>query len=327
MLWIRPWRVQLLPCRSRAEKRLRVATIRLLLKFQATPRRWPKGPRECLLNLLRGPARMPPQPARQTVLLVQRKDHVDRGVYFHRLAVEQSRLVAPLTNSVKRRLLQERVAGDHFQLLNRAIFADDGVQADRARNASLPRERWIDGLNAIHDLGGLNLATNANRTRWFRLRRRRRSANAANHATQNATHRTAGNAAGNTTHGANDARIRLGFFLDDFDFLRDDFRRHKFAGIHQVNLRTHFDNLHCGRRGRRRWRRRRGGEHRGHHRFRQCLGVNQRDKNQDAQKSNLDHGRDHDGHGLLGSFRIRTRNDHLVKHNLLTSYRRERDAL
>src|SRR5215470_10555004 len=109
MLWIRPRRSQLPPCRSRAEKRLRVATIRLLLKFQATLRRWPEAPRECLLNLLRGLARMPHDLARQTVLLVQRKDHVDRRVHFDRLTVEKSRLIAPLANGVKRRLLQERV--------------------------------------------------------------------------------------------------------------------------------------------------------------------------------------------------------------------------
>src|SRR5215467_4685507 len=59
MLWIRPRRSQLPPCRSRVEKRFRVATIRLLLKFQATLRRWPEAPRECLLDLLRGLARKP----------------------------------------------------------------------------------------------------------------------------------------------------------------------------------------------------------------------------------------------------------------------------
>src|SRR5690242_4324325 len=55
----RPCMVQLLPCRSRAEKRFKVATIRLLLKFQATLQRWLEGPRECLPDLLRGLAHKP----------------------------------------------------------------------------------------------------------------------------------------------------------------------------------------------------------------------------------------------------------------------------
>src|SRR6516225_5577695 len=96
------------PCRSRAEKRFRVATICLLLKFQATFERWLEGPRECLLKFTSRAGTHAPRPARQTVLLVKRKDHVDRGVDFDRLAIEKSRLIAPLANGVQRRLLQER---------------------------------------------------------------------------------------------------------------------------------------------------------------------------------------------------------------------------
>src|SRR5919109_4649529 len=220
MLWIIPWRVQVAPCRSRAEKRLRVATISLLLKFSSDPPAVAEGSARVFAESTARAGAHAPRLARQTVLLVQRKDHVDRRVHFDRLAVEKSRLIAPLANGVKRRLLQERVSGHHFQLLNRPILADDGMQADGARNASLARERRINGLNAIDDACGLHVAADADRTRWFWLRRRR-GANASNHAAQHAAHRTTGNAARNAAHGANDAGIGLGFFLNNLDILRD----------------------------------------------------------------------------------------------------------
>src|SRR6266849_6209111 len=113
-----------------------------------------------------------PRLARQTVLLVKRKNHVDGRVDFNRLAIEKRRLIAPLTNSIKRRLLQERVPGHHFQFINRAILTDDGVQADCARNARLAGQRRINGLNAIDDASGLHVATDADRPlgsrRWWR---------------------------------------------------------------------------------------------------------------------------------------------------------------
>src|SRR6266436_1343066 len=70
-----------------------------------------------------------PRPERQTVLLVERKNHVNRRVDFHRLAIQKRGLIAPLTNRIQRRLLQERVARHDFELLNRAVLADDGMQA------------------------------------------------------------------------------------------------------------------------------------------------------------------------------------------------------
>src|SRR6266566_3346080 len=84
-----------------------------------------------------------PRPARQTVLLVERENHVNRRVDINRVAIEKSRLIAPLAHSIKSGLLQQRVSGENFQGLNRAVLADDGVQADRARDACLARgRRW-----------------------------------------------------------------------------------------------------------------------------------------------------------------------------------------
>src|SRR6266705_68710 len=192
----------------------------LLLKFQATLDRWLEGPRECLLQFTARASTHVPRPARQTVLLVQRKDHVDRRVDFDRLEIEKSRLIAPLTNGVERRLLQERVAGNHFQLLNRAILADDGVQADRAGNASLAGQRRINGLNAIDDARGLHVAADADGAGWFRLRRRRR-ADSTDYAAKHAAHRTTGDAARHPTDGAYRTHIRFGIFLNDLDVFRN----------------------------------------------------------------------------------------------------------
>src|SRR2546425_10414369 len=110
-----------------------------------------------------------PRPARQTVLLVQRENHVNCGVDINRVAIEKSRLIAPLAHGIERGLLQQRVSGENFQGLNRAVLADDGVQADRARDACLARERRIDGLNAIHNASGLHIAADLEPTNQLRL--------------------------------------------------------------------------------------------------------------------------------------------------------------
>src|SRR5260370_4396279 len=83
-------------CSNRAAFTNRVATIRLLLKFQVT-------------LVLRGPTRVfpeiatrsgapGPRPARQAVLLVERKDHLNNGVHFDRRAIEQGRMIGPFTH-------------------------------------------------------------------------------------------------------------------------------------------------------------------------------------------------------------------------------------
>src|SRR5215468_11867951 len=88
MLWIMPRRSQFPPCKSRAEKRFKVATIRLLLKY---PVAFPKEeePASVFAEFTARNGAPAPRPARQAVLLVQRKNHVDGCVYLHRLAVEQ----------------------------------------------------------------------------------------------------------------------------------------------------------------------------------------------------------------------------------------------
>src|SRR6266446_4878753 len=143
---------------SRTAKVNKVATIRLLLKFQVTLRRGRRATRVfdeyCYLE-----RRTCPTTGTPPALLVERENHVNGRVHVHRLAIQERRLVAPLAHSVKRSLLQQRMAGHHFQGLNRAVLANDGVQAHGARDAGLTRKRRIDRLNAIEDARGLHVAT------------------------------------------------------------------------------------------------------------------------------------------------------------------------
>src|SRR5438132_1730181 len=158
---------------SRTAKVNKVATIRLLLKFQVTLRRGRRATRVfaeyCYLE-----RRTCPTTGAPPALLVERENHVNGRVHVHRLAIQERRLIAPLAHSVKRRLLQQRMAGHHFQRRNCAVLANDGVQAHGARNACLARERRIDRLNAVDDARSLDVATNAERTSLVRPRRRRR---------------------------------------------------------------------------------------------------------------------------------------------------------
>src|SRR5882672_9274553 len=156
-----------------------------------------------------------PRPARQPVLLVERKNHVNGGVHFDGIAMEKSRLIAPLADSI---------------------------------------QRGIHRLNAVDNARGLNVAADAEWASLLGLRRWWCSAHAANDAAQHATHRAAGNAAGDSTaHARGD--VGLGVFLNNFDIVGNDFWLHELAGIHQMGLWLHVDYLN--RRGWRRWRRRR----------------------------------------------------------------------
>src|SRR6266851_6776113 len=174
-------------CNSRAENTYKVATIRLLLKFQVTPDE-AGGNESVLQNSATRSGAPVPRPARQPVLLVERKNHVNGGVHFDGIAIEQSRLIPPLTHGIQRGLLQQGMAVQDFELLNGAVLADDGVQTHGAGDAGLAGQRRIERLNAVKDAGGLNVAPDAERTGLLGLRRRRRSAHASDDATEHTTH-------------------------------------------------------------------------------------------------------------------------------------------
>src|SRR5216683_2778999 len=266
-------------CNSRAENTYKVATIRLLLKFQVTPAR--PGSTRVLAEIATRSGAPVPRPARQPALLVERKNHVNGRVHFHGIAIEKSRLIAPLT--------------------------------DGAGDARLARQRRINRLNTVDDSGCLDVAANADRTGRSRPRWGRRSAHASDNTTEHAAHGATGNAARNSAAHAS-GHVWLGVFLNNFDFLGNDLRGHQLARIHQMGLRLDMD--HLSRRGRRRrWRRRRRrGEHGGHHGFGKRLGVNQRNKNQNHKKQALEQHRDQDRPRLVGLLWIRTGNHHFFKH-------------
>src|SRR5712664_790951 len=302
-------------CSRNTANTYKVATIRLLLNFSSggPPTRAGGSPR-VFADLATRTGAPVPRPARRTVLLVKRENHVNGGVHFNRLAIEKSRLIAPLTDGIQSVLLQQRVARLDFELLNRAIFGNDGVQTNGAGNTGLARERRIHRLNTIQNARGLDVAADLQRAGQLRLWRGRRSAHAANDAAEDAAHGATGDSAGDATGHADRAHVRLGLFLNNLDILGNDFRGHEFAGIHQVRLRLDADDL-SGSRGRgwrRRWRR--SGEHRRHHGLGKGFGVDQRDENQDRKKRDLKQHRDDHRPRLIGLLRIRTGDHHFFKH-------------
>src|SRR5882724_9442976 len=312
-------------CSRNTANTYKVATIRLLLNFQVAPPDQSRGITKSVADLVTRTGAPVPRPARRTVLLVKRENHVNGGVHFNRLAIEKSRLIAPLAHGIQRVLLQQRVARLDFELLNRAILGNDGVQAHRTGNAGLARERRIYRLNTIQNARGLDVAANLQRAGQLRLWRGWRSAHAANDAAEHAAHGATGDSAGDATGHADRAHVRLGLFLNNLDILGNDFRGHEFAGVHQVRRRLDADDLggSRGRGWRRGWRRSR--EHRSHHGLGKGLGVDQRDENQDRKKRDLKQHRDDDRPRLVGLLRIRTRDHHFFKHGS-TSYRREPDV-
>src|SRR6266851_3830791 len=288
---------------SRTAKVNRVATIRLLLKFQVTLDL--RGSTRVFAEIATRSGAPVPRPARQPVLLVKRKNHVNGGVDFDRIAIEKSRLIAPLPDSIQRGLLQQGMAVQNFELLNRAVLADDRVQTHGARDARLASERRVYRLNTVDDASCLDFAAYAKRASQLRLRRGRRSAHATDDATEYTAHGAAGNAARNATAHAS-GHIRLGLFLNLLDILGDDSWLYQLAGVHQVSLRLDVDDL-GNRRGR-------CGEHSGHHGLGECLGVDQRNQNQNNKKEALKQHRDQNGPRFVCLLGIRTRNHHFFKH-------------
>src|SRR6266446_10687922 len=96
-------------CSRNTANTYKVATIRLLLNFQVTPDQSQESPR-VFADLATRTGAPVPRPARRTVLLVKRENHVDGRVDFNRLAIEKSRLIAPLAHGIQRVLLQQRMA-------------------------------------------------------------------------------------------------------------------------------------------------------------------------------------------------------------------------
>src|SRR5580692_8105847 len=136
------------------------------------------GPTREFAKLCRPDLRACPTTGTPDRLLVQRENHIDRGVHFDRLAIEQRRPITPLAHRVERGLYQQRMPGDDFELLHRAILTNNGVQAHRAGDTRLPGERRIHGLNSVDEHSRRYVAALPD-ARLCRPWRWRRSAHAA----------------------------------------------------------------------------------------------------------------------------------------------------
>jgi hypothetical protein len=103
-------------------------------------------------------------------LLGQGVDDRDVRVDLDGLAVEGSGAVAPLADGSKRGLEKERIAGNDFQRLDRAVHGDDGVKFHAAFAADLNGERRIDGLDAVDQFALLDEAADSDEVslRWNR---------------------------------------------------------------------------------------------------------------------------------------------------------------
>src|SRR5260370_22557472 len=154
---------------SRTAKVNIVATIRLLLKFQVTLDL--RGSTRVFAETATRNGAPVPRPARHTVLLVERKNHVNGGVHFDGITIEKSQLIAPLPDSIQRGLLQQGTAVQKFEWLNRAVLTDDRVQSHGARDARLTSERRINRLNTGDDTRCLDVAAYTQRASQLRLRR------------------------------------------------------------------------------------------------------------------------------------------------------------
>src|SRR5580698_3777282 len=128
--------VPLWDCRKRAAYTYKVATIRLLLK-SSSDTGWAGADKICFTTVLLGAPRRPHdwRSAPYCELLVQRENHVDRGIDFHRFTVELCWLVLPLLHGVHRCANQQRMARDHFERFDRAALGNQSVKANSARDA------------------------------------------------------------------------------------------------------------------------------------------------------------------------------------------------
>jgi hypothetical protein len=96
---------------------------------------------------------------RKLGLFVEDEWDGDRGVHFHWFAIEQRRLVGPLTGCDQRCLDQERVAGEDEELADCAVAANDGVEHYGPLDVGLAGNWRICGRYVVNDHRGLHALT------------------------------------------------------------------------------------------------------------------------------------------------------------------------
>src|ERR1035441_1257728 len=115
-----------------------------------------------------------------SLLPSQGKDHIHRGFYFNRLAVEQVGPVAPALHGVQRGLLQHRRTARHAQILDGSCLGDGGRQDHRAFSARGYGDRRIDRRRHMDQQPFFNRGRDAHRSLDLRTDDGRHSPTAKN---------------------------------------------------------------------------------------------------------------------------------------------------
>ena len=90
--------------------------------------------------------------------MVEFVDYGDVGVDFDGETVEDCGFVAPLADGVEGRLIEECVAFQDLERTDGAVGGDDGVEFYCAFVADLKGERWVSGLDAVNEHGGIDVS-------------------------------------------------------------------------------------------------------------------------------------------------------------------------
>ena len=90
-------------------------------------------------------------------LVIESIDYGDVGVDFDGETVEDGGFVAPLADGIEGRLVEECVAFQHLERTDGAVGGDDGVEFYCAFVADLKGERWVSGLDAPSEHGGIDV--------------------------------------------------------------------------------------------------------------------------------------------------------------------------
>src|SRR5579883_999451 len=79
--------------------------------------------------------------------LVHGEDHVDGGFNFYWLTVEEKRPIAGPGDGIEGGLTKHGRAADGLKMLDAAIFGNECLNNNCARNMSSSGDDWIDGLD------------------------------------------------------------------------------------------------------------------------------------------------------------------------------------
>jgi len=99
--------------------------------------------------LLRGTIKE--QPSKHFALLLQRKRYGDCGIKFLRLAVDQHRLIPPLSNGLKRRLRERIVSRQNLNFRDFPLLVDIRMKNNISLDAGGARLRRVFRIRLCDD--------------------------------------------------------------------------------------------------------------------------------------------------------------------------------